>query len=128
MFAPHLSVLNNIIAIIAMSKSKAQKRKQATQVDLPKKIAKITGITTPPPDSSSNVQATSLRTQVSEEELEITVETLATLAQHPSLIKSKACKDLRVAVYDFRQACATGLNARTLCCLHLVSMVPIELD
>lgn len=101
-----------------MSKSKAPKRKQAVQVDLPKKIAKITGITTPPPDSSSNFQATSLRTLVSDEELEIAVETLATLAQHPSLIKSKACKDLRVAVYDFRQACATGLNnARTLRCL-----------
>lgn len=94
-----------------MSKSKAQKRKQSGQADYPKKVAKITGVITPPPDSSNgNGQATSLRTVVSEEELEIAVETLSSLAQHPNLIKSKACKDLRVAVYDFRQACATGVN------------------
>ena len=94
-----------------MSKSKAQKRKQAAQVDHPnKKVAKSSGIVTPPPDGD-NAQPKSLQTVVSEEELEITVETLATLAQHPSLIKSKACKDLRAAVYDFRQASATGLAA-----------------
>lgn len=93
-----------------MAKSKAQKRKQAAhEADLPnKKLVKITGIITPPPDSD-NAQPKSLGTVVSDEELEITVETLATLAQHPSLIKSKACKDLRAAVYDFRQASATGL-------------------
>jgi hypothetical protein len=94
-----------------MSKSKAQKRKQVAHVDLPnKKVAKPSGIVTPPPDSE-NAQPKSLQTVVSEEELEITVETLATLANHPSLIKSKACKDLRAAVYDFRQASATGLAA-----------------
>lgn len=93
-----------------MSKSKAQKRKQATQIDLPKKAAKTsTGIITPPPDAASNAPTTNLRTVVSEEELEIAVETLATLARHPGLIKSKACRDLRAAVYDFRQACSTGL-------------------
>ncbi|OIW23590.1 prolyl 4-hydroxylase [Coniochaeta ligniaria NRRL 30616] len=92
-----------------MSKSKAQKRKQVAQVDLPnKKLAKTTGIITPPPDSD-NAQPKSLQTVVSDEELEIAVETLAALAQHPSLIKSKACKDLRAAVYDFRQASSTGL-------------------
>lgn len=96
-----------------MSKSKAQKRKQTAHVDLPNKSVKLaqnTGIVTPPPDQD-NAQPKSLQTVVSEEELEITVETLTTLAQHPSLIKSKACKDLRAAVYDFRQASATGLAA-----------------
>jgi hypothetical protein len=94
-----------------MSKSKAQKRKQAAQADLPnKKVLKTSGVITPPPDSD-DAQPKSLQTVVSEEELDITVETLAALAQHPSLIKSKACKDLRAAVYDFKQASATGLAA-----------------
>ena len=53
----------------------------------------------------------SLQTVISEEELEITVETLTALAKYPSLIKSRPCKDLRVAVHGFRQACTTGVNA-----------------
>ncbi|KAH9904692.1 hypothetical protein F4778DRAFT_779878 [Xylariomycetidae sp. FL2044] len=72
----------------------------------------------PSPDSNSSTNAArtegadpkSLSTVVSEEEFDITVETLDTLAQHPALIKSKACRSLRTAVYGFRQACTTGLN------------------
>lgn len=109
-FRPPPSVYTTVTIVTRMSKSKAQKRKQASQVELPsKKVAKLTGIITPPPDIS-NAEPTSLRTVVSDEELEITVETLATLAQHPGLIKSKACKDLRVAVYDFKQASSTGMS------------------
>ena len=44
-------------------------------------------------------------------QFELTVDTLRTLAKHPGVIKSKACKELRTAVYDFRQACNTGVNA-----------------
>ncbi|KAB5525706.1 prolyl 4-hydroxylase [Coniochaeta sp. 2T2.1] len=98
-----------------MSRTKGRKRKQAAQADLPNKsvkLAKTNGTLTPPTDID-NAAPKSLATFVSDEELEVTVETLATLAQNPSLIKSKACKDLRAAVYDFRQASATGLANAT---------------
>lgn len=88
-----------------MAKSKSAKRKRNAQVDLPQKLPKAATLT-PPPDGEPK----HLRTLVADEELDITIETLTALAQYPSLTKSKACKDLRVAVYDFRQACTTGVN------------------
>lgn len=99
-----------------MTKSKAKKRKQTAQAEqLPRKTIK-TSIT--PPDSSDDNSATlepkSLQTVISDEELDIAIETLNTLAKYPNLIKSKQCRDLRVAVYEFRQNCASGVNnART---------------
>jgi hypothetical protein len=92
-----------------MAKSKAAKRKRNAQTDLPQKQAKPSTTLTPPSDGT-NLEPKHLNTVVSDEELDITVETLTALAQYPSLTKSKACKDLRVAVYDFRQACTTGVN------------------
>ncbi|KAJ4251520.1 hypothetical protein NW762_011507 [Fusarium torreyae] len=98
-----------------MSKTKSKKRKQnaqaQAQAENPRKIAKTTNasIPTPPPDGTP-FEPKNLHTVVSEEELEITIDTLNSLAQYPGLIKSKLCKDLRVAVYDFRQACTTGVN------------------
>ena len=95
-----------------MAKSKAAKRKRNAQIDLPQKQqkqAKPSSTLTPPPDGT-NLEPKHLNTVVSDEELDITVETLTALAQYPGLTKSKACKDLRVAVYDFRQACTTGVN------------------
>lgn len=98
-----------------MAKSKAAKRKRAAQVDLPRKLSKNpTAIASPPPDNGdtpSSIEPKSLPSVISTEELEITVETLETLSKYPSLIKTKQCKDLRGAVYDFRQACNTGTNA-----------------
>ncbi|KAG5796587.1 hypothetical protein H9Q69_004337 [Fusarium xylarioides] len=99
-----------------MAKTKSKKRKQAqaqAQSDNPRKVAKTTSpsIPTPPPDgTTTHFEPKNLHTVVSEEELEITIDTLNSLAQYPGLIKSKLCKDLRVAVYDFRQACTTGVN------------------
>jgi hypothetical protein len=69
-----------------------------------------TGIPSPPQDSSS-LELSNINSVISAEEIEITVETLQTLSAHPALIKSKACKDIRTAVYDFRQACTTGQNS-----------------
>lgn len=107
-----------------MAKSKAAKRKRNAQVDLPQKLPKATGTSTltPPPDGTS-LEPKHLNTVVADEELDITIETLQTLAQYPSLTKSKACKDLRVAVYDFRQACTTGANAAGT---HLYHPNPIQ--
>ncbi|KAJ5301253.1 hypothetical protein N7508_006116 [Penicillium antarcticum] len=91
-----------------MAKSKAAKRKRNAQVDLPQKLPKPASTLTPPPDGT--LEPKHIKTVVSDEELDITIETLTALAEYPSLTKSKACKDLRVAVYGFRQACTTGLN------------------
>ncbi|KAK1982654.1 prolyl 4-hydroxylase [Colletotrichum cereale] len=99
----------------AMTKSKAKKRKQTVQAELPRKAPKTaTSATVTPPDSSDDnaaaLEPKSLQTVISDEELDIAVETLNTLAKYPNLIKSKQCRDLRVAVYEFRQNCASGLN------------------
>ncbi len=91
------------------SKSATRKRKAQLQAGRSKKLPKPTFPISPPHDEEPEVK--NVQTVVSEEELEITVETLATLAQYPNLIKSKPCKDLRAAVHDFRQACTTGVNA-----------------
>lgn len=95
-----------------MAGSKAAKRKRAAPATLPQKILKTQSDITPPPDGD-NAHPKTLQTVISDEELEITVETLTTLAQYPGLIKSKQCKDLRSAVYDFRQACTMGTNSAT---------------
>lgn len=99
-----------------MSKSK-QKRKQASsQGGANGSVAKKPKTTDTPATltltgSSSPYEPKLLQTVVSEEELDITVDTLRTLAANPSLIKSKACKDLRAAVFDFKQASTTGALA-----------------
>lgn len=61
-------------------------------------------------DTTSPHEPRSLQTLISEEELEITVDTLKTLTKYPSAIKAKGAKELRAAVYDFRMACTTGTN------------------
>ena len=89
-----------------MAKSKSNKRKRNATALNPQKIAK-------PSNAIVTVlsEPKRLETLISEEELEITIDTLTALAQYPSLIKSKFCKDLRAAVYDFRQSCTTGVNS-----------------
>ncbi|KAI1746662.1 prolyl 4-hydroxylase [Xylaria castorea] len=98
-----------------------RKRQRNAQSNLPNKKSTLntTLPLSPSPDtssSSSSLKPTdqlvpkSLASVVSEEEIEITVETLDSLSQHPALIKSKACRNLRAAVYGFKQACTTGMN------------------
>jgi hypothetical protein len=70
----------------------------------------VAGIPSPPHDANP-LEPSNVHTIISPEEIEISVETLQALAEYPTLIKSKACKDLRTAVYGFRQACTTGLNS-----------------
>ncbi|KLU90265.1 oxidoreductase, partial [Magnaporthiopsis poae ATCC 64411] len=114
----------------AMAHSKAaKKRKQSAQVDQPRKAAKTApaAATRTPPDSDDNgataLEPKSLHSVISDEELEIAVETLTTLAKHPSLIKSKQCKDLRAAVFDFRQNCTSGVNNASGTSLSLTARV-----
>jgi hypothetical protein len=100
-----------------MSKTKkAAKRK--LQNDAQANLSNKKRLNGPPiPESSDAAEqrvepttALSLHAVVHEDEVDITVDTLRTLAAHPAVIKSKACKDLRTAVFDFRQACTTGVN------------------
>ncbi|KAK4160472.1 hypothetical protein QBC43DRAFT_325321 [Cladorrhinum sp. PSN259] len=98
-----------------ITKRKAPKPPQE-QHQKPTKQQKTSHIATPPlTDSDTPAAATtdpkSLSSVISSEELEITIDTLTTLSSYPSLIKSKQCKDLRAAAYDFRSACTTGLNS-----------------
>jgi len=77
-----------------------------------KQAAGTTGIRTPPYEAHSD-GPTTMASVVPAEDVEITLETLQALAAHPSVIKSKSCKDLRTAVFNFSQACTTGRNALT---------------
>lgn len=67
-------------------------------------------IPSPPQDDVATADTKNPFAIISPEELEVTIDTLQTLSSHPNVIKSKLCKDLRAAVYDFRQACTTGAN------------------
>lgn len=90
------------------------KRKRNTQAPAANKQQKAVALPTPDDsDEASTTNASHLHISAvtSPEELELTVDTLRTLAQYPAVIKSKACKDLRAAVFDFRQSCNTGVNA-----------------
>jgi hypothetical protein len=104
-----------------MSKSKkaaAAKRKQEQskggQSDPAAKKPRLSSSPTEPVDAPTPdgaVPIKNLQAVISPEEVDITVDTLQTLAEHPAVIKSKACRELRSAVYDFRQACTTGTNS-----------------
>lgn len=87
----------------------AKRKRNNAQPNAVKKQS-TSGIPSPPHDTTT-LEPTNVHSIISAEEIEVAVETLQTLSGHPSLIKSKACKDLRTAVYDFRQACTTGLNS-----------------
>jgi len=99
-----------------MSKSK-QKRKQQhgqqlqQQAGAVKKVKTEQAMTPVLPTVGAAFEPKFLSTVVPEEDLEITVDTLRALVENPGLIKSKACKDLRTAVFEFRKACTTGFNA-----------------
>lgn len=104
-----------------MTQSKSAKRKRNEQVNIPQKqnkMKKTTSAVALFPDNEP-FEIKRLQTVISEEELDITIETLTTLAQYPSLTKSKLCKNLRTAVYDFRQSCTTGVNATSKPYLHM---------
>ncbi|KAH8659832.1 hypothetical protein BX600DRAFT_482022 [Xylariales sp. PMI_506] len=99
-----------------MSKAKkaAAKRKRQNEAAQPvanKKRAADHAPTPPTSDLSDAAEPTSIGALVSPEEMEITMDTLRSLTDHPAVIKTKACRDLRTAVYNFRQACTTGVNS-----------------
>lgn len=92
-----------------MTQNKSAKRKRNAKAQLSQKLAKVDPA--PPAAVAAGEEPTSLHTVLSEEELEVATDTLLTLAKYPNLTKSKLCKDIRVAVYEFRQSCTTGVNS-----------------
>lgn len=104
---------------MAKSKSKRKQTEAAAAVHVTKK-AKTSTTITPPPDYENNEPKTIKSIGLEDDDLELAVDTLSTLAANPAVIKSKACKDLRTAVYEFRQACTTGFNAAGM---HVASRV-----
>lgn len=99
-----------------MAQSKSAKRKRNAQGGTSQKHAKVTKTTLAvnPIPADEPFEIKRLQSVISDEELEVTVDTLTTLAQYPSLTKSKLCRNLRTAVYDFRQSCTTGVNATSM--------------
>jgi hypothetical protein len=89
----------------------AKRKRNNAQSNAAKKQATATGIPSPPQEINVSTGPSNIHAIVSPEEIEITVETLQSLSEHPAFIKSKACKDLRTAVYSFRQASTTGMIA-----------------
>jgi len=98
-----------------MPKSKVLKRKAkaaaALQVSSKENTPKANSKALPIPGTTT---AINFHDVVDPADLEITIDTLELLAQRPALIKSKQCKDLRTAVYEFRQASTTGLNSQSM--------------
>jgi hypothetical protein len=99
-----------------MAKNKAKRALQGPQNDRHNKKTKVSLITTPPPDVPSPPK-TLHDVGLTQDDLEISIDTLNTLAENPSIIKSKDCKGLRTAVFNFRNACTTGLNATGRFCI-----------
>lgn len=104
---------------IIMTQNKAAKRKRNAKAQQAQKMAKLEPAAAAPiTTTAADLEPQSLHSVISEEELEIATDTLATLAKYPNLTKSKHCKDLRVAVYEFRQSCTTGVNSAGTLKIH----------
>jgi hypothetical protein len=97
-----------------MTKSKQKRKQQGGTPEGPSKKLKTPAAITPPPEKSTVEPKTIQSIGLEQDDLDITIDTLNALAENPAVIKSKACKDLRTAVYEFRQACTTGFNASSL--------------
>jgi hypothetical protein len=94
-----------------MAKSKSKRRQQNLPTNVPSKKPKTAAIVTSPPEKDASQPKTIQSIGLDDDDLDSAIDTLNALAQNPSVIKSKACKDLRTAVYEFKQACTTGFNA-----------------
>jgi hypothetical protein len=91
-----------------MVKQKNKRKQSAVQIESPPK-KKPAGIVTPPPDGHKPTTIEAIGLHI--DDLDITIDALNTLAANPHVLKSKACKDVRTAVYQFQKACTTGFNA-----------------
>ena len=90
-----------------MAKSKNKRKQAASAVSDVAAKRQQTEPLTPPPDTTETLQSIKL----DPEDLNIAADVLATLTSHPAVLKSKACRDIRTAVYQCGQKCTTGFNA-----------------
>lgn len=99
-----------------MSKTKAKRKQQAQQQNgnAAKRIKPSHDDNHNNSDNSTPFEPKQLTSLISPEELEITIDTLHALAAYPSLTKAKPAKDLRAAVFAFRNACTTGQAAASI--------------
>jgi len=114
LFAPPTRRIQPLIPTstsIDMAKSKSKRKQESLAIDAPFKKLKTVAIVTPPPEKDASQPKTIQSIGLDNDDLDTAIDTLNTLAENPGVIKSKACKDLRTAVYEFRQACTTGFNA-----------------
>ena len=115
-YSPSISSLLQFFtsALKEMTKSKQKRKQQGGTPEGPSKKLKTPATITPPPEKSAVEPKTIQSIGLEQDDLDIAIDTLNALAENPAVIKSKACKDLRTAVYEFRQACTTGFNASGL--------------
>ncbi|GAB7341321.1 hypothetical protein MBLNU457_7590t1 [Dothideomycetes sp. NU457] len=105
------------------------KRKRNAQVQSEKKLKQNPQLPTPhdsdesPHDAAKAPGNLHISSIVSTEELELTIDTLETLSKYPASVKGKACQGLRQAVYNFRQACTTGVNVAGQESLNLTARI-----
>lgn len=113
-----------------MTQSKSAKRKRNAQGGTPQKHVKVAkaALVVNPIAADEPFEIKRLQSVISDEELEVTIDTLATLAQYPSLTKSKLCRNLRTAVYDFRQSCTTGVNATSMSNYRYLCNMVVQLN
>jgi hypothetical protein len=91
-----------------MPKAKNKRNQPGVPTESPKRQKTDHELVTPPPD---NPAKTISSIGLCDEDIELAIDTLNSLTANPAVIKTKACKDLRTAVYKFSKACTTGLNA-----------------
>jgi hypothetical protein len=94
-----------------MAKSNTKRNQQNSAAEQPPKKQKTAASITPPPEKAASEAKTLASLGLEQDDIDLAIDTLNTLAENPGVIKLKACKDLRTAVYEFRQACTTGMNA-----------------
>jgi hypothetical protein len=91
--------------------AKASRKRQRLESGKAKSV--ITTLPSPPLNLVDEETSDLVGGLILPEELQITVETLQTLAAHPQVLKSKAFRALKTALWDVQTAYATGAGAGT---------------
>ena len=96
-----------------MAKSRAKRAHQDAQNVPATKKAKITLLAAQKPRAPQEPTTLS-ELGLSSDDLDISVDTLNTLAANSGYTKLKVCRNLRTAVFEFRKACSIGVNSTGL--------------
>lgn len=92
-----------------MAKTKVKRSSRDEQIHANVKKIKLVSSS---PLTHDDIEPKTLQdVKLTQDDIDICIDALEVLADNPSVIKSKACKDLRTAVFHFRNACTTGAIA-----------------